>query len=303
MSPLVSSGNGIPDDKEIQANFNTRPNRDFAYLIPSNNTAIIAFHKLVKYIARRNQLYGHSIKFMRDIKKDSLRAYSPCSENEKDPAEQHELWTGSFAFSLDITPTNKRGWFAGNELRKEYIGRHELLLTPPTEKWLMRGVNGRHLLFSFSPKNGEMELTAFHTTQLAGQPFKHKVRPLQQDDTIAIGDLTYQWRYTPYTDTPQFTTGFNKFIAAADSVQMDSMTAFSTTALSGPSTVRKKKIGKYRCLGDTYDVGPLGQITVGYDQISGNLVAIRYVPYLDMQWMRAHQKIHDRVDLQVRFTT
>ncbi|KAL8922211.1 MAG: hypothetical protein Q9208_005290 [Pyrenodesmia sp. 3 TL-2023] len=211
--PGICNSGGLSDGKVMEAFSSTRSatrsTTNFAYLIPFNHAAKLGFHQLVEHIAKDKHPYRHSIHFMRQIKKEPYRAYSPDSEDEGSDAPLEELWTGVFALSFQNSKKNQ--WEAGNEWNKGYTGRHELLLTPPTKEWQKQGICGRHFVAKFDTKIVEMVLTALHTVKMGSKSLKCQRHAIHHGDTIAVGAAIYQWEYTAYTKTPEYNQDYKDF--------------------------------------------------------------------------------------------
>lgn len=178
---------------------------DFARLIPTNRSAILAFHTIAQTLKLDPEWNPHARQFIHV--EESQKDLSPQwkgSETESEVEETGaEVFRGYYRFHLEMMPSTARlGWVLGGGRSESDDLRSDIVLTLDRKKHHIRG---RHARLRHHGESGALMLFV-DPGKVVILDGKERVEGAQRaigsmSTGLTLGDLSYRFEFTELTET------------------------------------------------------------------------------------------------------
>lgn len=290
------------------ANFRSRnfigrsSNEHFAELIPATPTTREAFDAIMREINDGGDPYIHATHFINAEKVSNF----PNTENHHvgipaellDPIEPNK-WMGAYELNLKEATSKDGEWLLGTGYGMQSAAHIDLLIAPSTRTWFRKGISPEHARFRFHPHSHALLLEGIHTVRLSGNgPTRtyssNEAHVVHDGDMITIGDLSYEFRFTELSRSPDFTSSL-KYL-------MRDILGHSTDphpSLPTPSThAHMISMGGYVFPLGAFACGAFGQVQGGYGD-DGDPVAVKRFKSADEGACSRHEALMKKIGRHV----
>ncbi|KAL8790343.1 MAG: hypothetical protein Q9213_000695 [Squamulea squamosa] len=221
----------------------------FAWLRPLSKTSCQAFDATVNLVIKKPAEFTHVRQFLHcDSRQD--RAQSVFTDDEDDSTDRWCIGSGR-ARSKEV----------------------DLLLAPPTDRWMKIEVAGIHATLAIHPESCRISLQARHTVTISKNSTKtfrqQESYILEHDEIILIGDCAYTFQYTDYFFSPAFERDIIRYMRSHIK-SLWTMNEFISPNSVGPPRL----LGNYYCSPSAFAQGTFGKVSAGWTE-NGATIAIK----------------------------